>query len=84
MAVPWTASNRSTKPLERRFVDLSGKSPRSPGGTEYLMMIVGDFSRFSWPYFLKKTFDVPETFSKFLTDICAQGTPSAEELCALG
>ena len=40
MAVPWTTECRSTRLLERLFVDLSGKQPTSAGGAEYLMMIV--------------------------------------------
>ena len=33
-------------------MDLSGQQPRSAGGAEYLMMIVDDYSRMGWPYFL--------------------------------
>ena len=45
MAVPWTTECRSTRPLERLFVDLSGQQARSVGAVEYLMMIVDDCSR---------------------------------------
>ena len=43
MAAPWTTECRSTRPLERLFVDLSGQQPRSAGGAEHLMMIVDDY-----------------------------------------
>lgn len=76
MAVPWSTSCRSTKPLQHLIVDLSGKRPRSSGGAEALMMMVDDCSRFSWSYFVKKKSDVPAVFASFLTDIRAQGTPS--------
>ncbi|CAN0522536.1 unnamed protein product [Laminaria digitata] len=45
MAVPWTTGCRSTRPLERLCVDLSGKRPTSAGGAAYLMVIVDDYSR---------------------------------------
>ena len=54
MPVPRSTNSRSTKPFERLFVDLSGKRPALSGGHHYLMMIVDDFSRFGWTYFLKR------------------------------
>lgn len=65
VVVLWTASCRSTRPPERLFVNLSGKKARSPGGVEYLIVIVNDYSRLAWPYFLKKKSDVPAVFAKF-------------------
>lgn len=47
---------RSTRPLERRFVELSGNRPA--GGALYLVIIVVDFSPMGWPYFLKQKSDV--------------------------
>ncbi|CAM9512874.1 unnamed protein product, partial [Laminaria digitata] len=76
MAVPWSTECRSTKPLQRVFVDLSGKRPPSAGGALYLMMIVDDFSRFGWPYFLKKKSDAALVFAAFLAYIRADGCPS--------
>ena len=77
MAVPWSTECRSTKPLERVFVDRSGKRPPSASGPFFLMMIVDDFSRLGWPYFLKKS-DAAFVFAKFL-DIRADGCPSVLE-----
>ena len=79
MAVPWTTGCRSTRPLQRLFVDLSGKQPTSAGGAQYLMMIVDDYSRMGWPYFLKRKSDVPVAFAGFLADINAKGVPSIVE-----
>ena len=79
MPVPKSTNSRSTKPFERLFVDLSGKRLASSGGHHYLMMIVDDFSRFGWTYFLKEKSDVPAVFAGFLADIRAQGTPSIVE-----
>ena len=73
MAVPWTTECRSTKPLERLVVDLSGEKPTSAGGAEYLTMIVDDYSLLGWPYFMKRKSDVPKVFAGFLADINAKG-----------
>ena len=78
MAVPWTTECRSTRPLERLFVDLSGQQPASAGGAQYLM-IVDDYSRMGWPYFLKRKSDVPMAFAGFLADVNAKGVPSIVE-----
>ena len=77
--MPWTTGCRSTRPLQRLFVDLSGKQPTSAGGAQYLMMIVDDYSRMGWPYFLKRKSDVPVAFAGFLADINAKGVPSIVE-----
>ena len=45
MAVPRTTECRSTRLLERLFVDLPGQQPRSFGSAQYLMIIVDDYSR---------------------------------------
>ncbi|CAM9987322.1 unnamed protein product, partial [Laminaria digitata] len=79
MAVPWSTECRSTKPLQRVFVDLSGKRPPSAGGALYLMMIVDDFSRLGWSYFMKKKSDAASVFATFLADIRADGCPSVVE-----
>ena len=79
MAVPWTTECRSTRPLERLFVDPSGQQPRSAGGAQYLMMIVDDYSRVGWPYFLKRKSKVLIAFAGFRADINATGAPSTVE-----
>ena len=79
MHVPRSTNSRPTQPFERLFVDLSGKRPSTSGGHHYLMMIVDDFSRFGWTYFLKEKSDVPAGFTGFLADIRAQGIPSIVE-----
>ena len=70
---------RSTRPVERLFVDLSGQQSTSAGGAQYLMMIVDDYSQLGWPYFLMRTFDVPKIFAGFLADMNAKGVSSIVE-----
>ena len=48
-AVPRTSECRSTGPLGRLFVHLSGQHPKSAGRAEYLMMIDDDYLRMGWP-----------------------------------
>ena len=74
IAVLLTTDCRSTKPLQRLFMDLLGRMPPSPGCAEYLVMVVDDYSRSAWPYFLKKS-DVSIGFGRVRIDIRAQGTP---------
>ena len=44
-----------------------------------MMMIVDDYSRMGWPYFLKRKSDVPMAFAGFLADVNAKGVPSIVE-----
>jgi len=44
----------SLKPLELLHMDLFGPSrTMSPGGNYYAIVIVDDFSRFTWTFFLE-------------------------------
>ena len=79
MAVTWPAGCRSTRPLDRVFVDLSGKLPTSAGGAQYLIMIVDDYWRMGCPYFLKRKSDVSAVFARFLADVNATDVPSTVE-----
>ena len=45
---------RAAKPVQRRFIDLSGpKSVKSTGGKEYMMIVRDYFSRFTRVFFLR-------------------------------
>ena len=76
MTVLWTTKCRSTSPLERRFVDLSGKMPSSAGWAQYRTMTGDKFSPMGWPYFVKRKSDAKMAFARFLTDINAPGVLS--------
>jgi len=55
----------SLKPLELLHMDLSGPSrTMSLGGNYYALVIVGDFSRFTWTLFLESKSDAFSTFKK--------------------
>ena len=48
LPIPKTTSSRSTRPLQRVFVDLSGPRPvQSIGGAQYIMIVKDDYSRYS-------------------------------------
>ena len=79
MTVLWTTECRSTRPLERRFVDLSGKMPSSAGWAQYRTMTGDKFSPMGWPYFVKRKSDAKMAFARFLTDINAPGVLSTVE-----
>ena len=57
----------TTRPLKLLHVDLCGTMRiRSRGGKKYVLVIVDDYSRFTWTLFLASK---DETFEKFLTFI---------------
>lgn len=60
---PKEASHRSSKPLELVHSDLCGPmTSESLNGALYMMIIVDDYSRYSWVFFLQSK---DQTFSKF-------------------
>ena len=60
---PKTASRRATLPLELVHTDLCGPmSEDSLGGSKYFMLIVDDYSRFMWVYFLTRKSETLSTF----------------------
>src|SRR4051812_35583516 len=58
---------KSTKILELLHVDLFGPpSHASLGGNKYCLVIVDDFSRYSWVYFFKLKSETQNTFIYFI------------------
>src|SRR5204863_7432330 len=56
----------TTRPLELLHMDLFGPMAYiSIGGNKYGFVIVDDYSRFTWVFFLQDTSEVQETFKKF-------------------
>ena len=63
-------TTRAVKPAELCFVDLAGpKSVRPPGGKEYMMIVIYDFSRFTGVFFLLTKYITVMYFSKYLAEI---------------
>ncbi|KAK1419234.1 hypothetical protein QVD17_28397 [Tagetes erecta] len=63
---PKTASFRATRPLELIHGDLCGPiSPCTLTGNRYIFVLIDDFSRFMWTYFLKEKSEAFEAFKKF-------------------
>ena len=54
-------SRKSTRPLQRVFIDLAGPYPASTGGSRYCMMVVDDFSNFGWPVFMRDKVGPPSS-----------------------
>ncbi|WVZ96842.1 hypothetical protein U9M48_042425 [Paspalum notatum var. saurae] len=56
----------TSRPLELLHMDLFGPTTyTSIGGNNYGFVIVDDFSRYTWVYFLEDKTEVPHVFSKF-------------------
>ena len=64
-----TKSVMSTeRPLELLHMDLFGPTTyRSIGGNCYYLVIVDDYSRYSWVFFLHDKADTYDIFNKFIT-----------------
>lgn len=54
----------TTRPLELLHMDLAGPTKtESLGGKKYFVLVVNDFSRYTWVAFLREKF---EAFNEFL------------------
>ena len=62
------ASSRATRPLELVHTDLMGPvNKRSrKGHHKYIMVIVDDFTRYGWVYFLRRKSQAPERLKNFI------------------
>lgn len=70
-------NSRADKRLGRIFLDLGGNtSVALIGGTQYVMILQGDFLRCTWFYFIRNKSDANSAFRRFLADMCTFGTPS--------
>jgi transposase InsO family protein len=57
----------TTRPLELLHMDLFGPfAYLSIGGSKYGLVIVDDFSRFTWVFFLQDKFETQGTLKRFL------------------
>ena len=46
------SSRKSSRPVQRIFMDLAGRYPKSTGGAKYLMQLLDDYTNFGWTVFL--------------------------------
>ena len=60
----------TTRPLQLLYMDLFGPSrTRSFGGNVYALVIVDDFSRYTWTFFLVQKSDAFNAFKKYAKQI---------------
>lgn len=59
------SSIRSTKPLQLIHSDLLTSNAASYGGLHYMLVIVDDYTRFSWVFFMKEKSDTFLIFKQF-------------------
>ena len=65
-AVPKKAYNKSIKKGERLFVGISGPYKKSLVGSEYWVLIIDDFTRKCWSFFIKKKHIIDEVLKRFI------------------
>ena len=55
-----TQTSATSKPLELLHLDLMGPTRiESLGGKRYIMVVVGDFTRYTWVILLRSKLDAP-------------------------
>ena len=70
LSTPKTTSPRSTRPLQRVFVDLFEPRPvHSIGGAQYIMIVKDDYSRHFWTFFLGKKSESANVFNIVYADM---------------
>jgi hypothetical protein len=58
------------RPLELLYMDLFGSIAYiSIGGSKYCLVIVDDYSRFTWVFFLQEKSQTQETLKRFLRGV---------------
>ncbi|GJR59176.1 zinc finger, CCHC-type containing protein [Tanacetum coccineum] len=63
---PKKAKARSTSPLDLVYGDLCGPiSPPTPSGKKYIFLLVDDYSRYMWVYFLNTKDQAFDTFKEY-------------------
>ncbi|GJX41925.1 ribonuclease H-like domain, reverse transcriptase, RNA-dependent DNA polymerase [Tanacetum coccineum] len=63
---PKKAKARSTSPLDLVYGDLCGPiTPPTPSGKRYIFLIVDDYSRYMWVYFLNTKDQAFDTFKEY-------------------
>ncbi|GKB79400.1 zinc finger, CCHC-type containing protein [Tanacetum coccineum] len=63
---PKKAKARSTSPLDLVYGDLCGPiTPPTPSGKKYIFLLVDDYSRYMWAYFLKSKDQAFDTFKEY-------------------
>ncbi|GJV10923.1 ribonuclease H-like domain, reverse transcriptase, RNA-dependent DNA polymerase [Tanacetum coccineum] len=67
---PKKAKIRSTSPLDLVYGDLCGPiTPPTPSGKRYIFLLVDDYSRYMWAYFLNTKDQAFDTFKEFKKSI---------------
>nr|GEW99969.1 ribonuclease H-like domain, reverse transcriptase, RNA-dependent DNA polymerase [Tanacetum cinerariifolium] len=67
---PKKAKARSTSPLDLVYGDLCGPiTPPTPSGKKYIFLLVDDYSRYMWVYFLTTKDQAFDTFKEYKNSI---------------
>ncbi|GKC60833.1 ribonuclease H-like domain, reverse transcriptase, RNA-dependent DNA polymerase [Tanacetum coccineum] len=67
---PKKAKARSTSPLDLEYGDLCGPiTPPTPSGKKYIFLLVDDYSRYMWVYFLTMKDQAFNTFKEYKKSI---------------
>ena len=65
---PGTRTSATSRPLELLHLDLIGPTRiESLGGKRYIMVVVDDFTRYTWVILLRSKSDAPENIEALCT-----------------
>lgn len=64
-----SSASRADHPLDLVHTDLCEMEKASEGGTRYMLVLVDDYSRYIWAYFLKKKSDTQDAFKTWLQQV---------------
>ena len=70
-----TTKTRAEKQGERLFVDIGGPYTGTPRNSKFWLMVVDDFSRKKWSYYLKSKDDIAKPLKTLLDKIKGNGWP---------
>ena len=67
---PGTQTSATSRPLELLHLDLMGPTKtESLGGKRYILVVVDDFTRYTWVILLRSKFDAPEHIEALCTGL---------------
>ena len=73
--IPKIAHTRSSKPIYRLFIDLSGRKRASLNNYRYYMLVIDDYSRKRWVKFLKKKSEAGGSLSEVVALLQNEKSP---------
>ena len=80
---PGTQTSTTSRPLELLHLDLMGPTrTESLGGKRYIMVVVNDFTRYTWVILLKSKSDAPKHTEALCTRLQNEKNIKIDRICS--